>query len=566
VYTHPTVNEAIVSGNTEITGAFTIDEAKDIANILKSGKMPAPARIEGIEIVGPSLGAATVNQGFIAFLAGFICVLIFTFAYYRRLGAIADIALAINLFFVVGIMSALQVVLTLPGIAGIVLSMGMAVDANVLIYERMREELKEGKGIRGAITSGFNSALSAIIDGNITTFLTGLILFAFGSGPIAGFAVTLMIGIVTTLVSALLVTRILLERAASKPETGEKLASSLTGFTGFIRNAKYKFIPNRKKSYALTGVVFALAILAMVTLGFRTGIDFQGGRQYTVAFSGQTPSSEQVAATLSSSFGGVSPLVRTIGTDNQMLITTSYRISEAEADDAVKAALISGLAAYNITPESIVRETKVGPTVARDIQEGAIKAVLFALLVMFGYIFLRFQRWQFGVSAIVSLAFNVVVTLGVFSALGAINGLPFSVEIDQNILAALLTIVGYTINDTVVVFDYIRDALRSDKTGEDPESIFNRALNETLSRTIITSVTTLISVIILFFFAGDTLQGFMFALFIGIIVGTFSSLLVASPLALDMAKKSLLAEAKAKADQRKSAMGTSRKKVAEELA
>lgn len=537
VYTYPNVNEPILNGSSQISGSFTPQEAQDLANILKAGKLPAPARIEGIEIVGPSLGAATVNKGMFSFIGGFIAVILFMLLYYKRVGLIADLALIINLFFVLGIMSALQVVLTLPGIAGIVLSMGMAVDANVLIYERVREELNKGKSIKGAINAGFQNAFSAIIDGNITTFLTGVILFSFGTGPIAGFAVTLMIGIITTLISALLVTRLMLLRAADQPNASEKLRFP-AGITGYFQRKQFNFVAKRKTSYALVAVLAVGLIGAIAGLGFKTGVDFEGGQQFVVKFENQVPSNAQLRTELKDDFGGVEPEVRTIGAeDSQLMITTSYT-PNTDDDQAVKKALLKGLSSFNVSEENIIRETKVGPTIAQDIKEGAIQAVIFSLIVVFLYIFARFAGWQFGIGALVSLAFNVIVVLGLFALLGQLQ-LPFSVEIDQAFIAAVLTIVGYTINDTVVVFDRIREAIREDKANTPVPTLFNRAINDTLSRTIVTSVTTLITALILFLFAGDNLKGFMLALMVGIIVGTLSSIFVASPLALDLAKKSI---------------------------
>jgi SecD/SecF fusion protein len=448
-------------------------------------------------------------------------------------------------------MSALNVVLTLPGIAGIVLSLAMAVDGNVLIYERIREELTEGQSFKAAVGKGFSNAFSAILDGNVTTFITGVLLFLFGTGPIAGFAITLMIGIATTLVSVLLVTRILLEWFMNRPGASEAFTKEQTTIKRYFVNAKYRFIPRRKVSYAVFAVVSLVCLASFFGVGFKTGIDFQGGRQYTVQFpAGAMPNTDAIGAALTPNLGGNTPLVREIGLSNQMLITTSYKFSNADADDEVSKAVLTSLASFGVEQDaekSIVRQTKVGPTVADDIKEGAIKAVIFSLLAVFLYIFARFGRWQFGLGALVSLMFNMLATLGLFSLLSAIPGLPFSVEIDQNIIAALLTIVGYTINDTVVVFDRIREDLRADRVGEAPEVLFNRAINTTLSRTVITAGTVILSALILFFFGGDVLKGFMLSIIFGVVVGTFSSIFLASPLALDLALNPLRREAKARA-------------------
>jgi len=546
VYSYPSVNGAITQGVSSITGNFTLSEAEDLANVLKAGKLPAPARIVGENTVGPSLGAKTVNQGAMSFLAGFIAVILFMGFYYKRVGWIAVLALVVNLFFVVGIMSALNVVLTLPGIAGIVLSLGMAVDANVLIYERIREELAKGKLIKGAVQEGFRNAFSAIIDGNITTFLTGAILFSFGTGPIAGFAVTLMIGILTTLITALLVTRILLARVLSKQAAASAIQDNLASLKGFFQKPTYNIMQHRKTSYAVVGLVAVGALASMLTLGFKTGVDFDGGYQFEVRFD-QSPNVSEVRTTLTSAFDDNTPDVRTLGQSNNLLITTSYKINEEGADDEVRAALLTALEPFGVNPtignnesgSSIVRSSKVGPTVARDIKEGAIRAIIVALVVIFLYIFARFRGWQFGFGSLASLTFNVVFVLGMFSLLGTLDILPFSLEIDQAFIAAILTIVGYTINDTVIVFDRIREALREDREKRSISSLFNQAINDTLSRTVVTSVTTLLTALILFFFGGETLKGFMLALILGILVGTLSSIFVASPIAFDLAKNAI---------------------------
>ena len=538
VYSHPVVQSQISGGSTQITGNFTLEEGKDLANILKAGKLPAPARIEGEEYVGPTLGAQTVKKGFTSFIAGFLAVIVFMLLYYKRVGLIADIALLVNLFFVVGVMSALNVVLTLPGIAGIVLSMGMAVDANVLIYERIREELRAGKSIKGAINSGFQNALSAIVDGNITTFLTGVILFSFGIGPIKGFAVTLMIGIATTLISALLVTRFILEWVSNRP-TAKSMSFGDNVVTRKFDHMARAFVDGRKTAYIIAGVIAIGSIVMFTTQGFRLGVDLEGGRQFRIEFADQQPPAEQVATTLTGKFENKTPIVRTVGGQNEYIITTNYLASATgkdakAADDKVEKRMLDGLSAFGVTKADIQQVTKVGPTIAKDIQNAAVYSVLFALMVIFLYVFIRFRYWQYGLAALSSLMFNVLVVLGIFSLLGQFDGLPFSVEINQPIIAALLTIVGYTINDTVVVFDRIREVVRDDKSGAKRSTLFNRAINDTLSRTIVTSLTTLMTALILFLFGGESIQGFMFALIIGIIVGTLSSIFIASPISLDM--------------------------------
>lgn len=535
VYTYPTVQSVIANGSSQISGTFSIEEAKDLSNLLKAGKLPAPARIEGEEVVGPTLGAETVQKGMLSFILGFAAVVLFAGLYYKKAGWIADIALIINLFFIVGISSALNVVLTLPGIAGIVLTMGMAVDANVLIYERVREELEAGKSLKGAIAAGFRNAFSAIIDGNISVFLTGIILFIFGTGPIRGFAVTLMIGIITTLITGLLVTRLIIEYQTRDPEKADMSFGNPAALR-FFKSLTIEFIKNRKRSYIIAAALAILFIGSFAASGFKLGVDFLGGRQYVVQFD-KPVDVEQARTELTGAMENNAPVIKTVGSKNQLLITTNYLYDKQDSDKAVEQALLKGLSFSNANP-TILKNTTVGPTVAEDIKSSATKAVIFSLVIMFIYIFVRFQRWQFGMGAVVSLAFNVLFVLGVFSLLSKLD-LPFSVEIDQNIIAALLTIVGYTINDTVVVFDRIREKIQLEaleETNQPLDEVFNSAIVDTLSRTLVTAVSTLLSCGILFFFGGEVLQGFMFAMILGIVVGTFSSILVASPVSLDLIK------------------------------
>jgi SecD/SecF fusion protein len=534
VYTYPVVQSVIANGSSQITGNFTPEEATDLANILKAGKLPAPARIVGEEVVGPSLGRETVNRGLVSFLLGFLAVLIFVILYYRKAGTVATVALLVNLFLLLGVASALNVVLTLPGIAGIVLTMGMAVDANVLIYERIREELGSGRTQKGAIASGFKNAFSAIIDGNITTLLTGIILFVFGTGPIRGFAVTLMIGIGTTLVSGLLVTRLLLDYVTRKPES-KPLSFGNRVMTDFFQRAKLQIIAARKKAYILSALLAVGAVAAIFVLSFKLGVDFRGGRQYTIEFNKEVSPGmvDKLRSDLGKAYGNEMPQIKAVSGKNQVMVTTAYLINE-DADEKVQAATMAGLSDFQDAKPSIVQSTKVGPTVAKDIKESAQLSVMFSLIVMFLYIFIRFQRWQFGLGGLAGLMFNVLVVLGIFSVLGQIDSLPFSAEIDLAFIAAILTIVGYTINDTVIVFDRIRERVREDKSRKSLSELFNMAVNETLSRTIITSGTTLLSAFILFLFAGEVLQAFMLAMILGIIVGTLSSIFIASPISLDL--------------------------------
>ncbi|MCZ2356393.1 MAG: protein translocase subunit SecDF [Bacteroidia bacterium] len=533
VYSYPTVQNVIANGSSQISGNFSIDEAKDLSNLLKAGKLPAPARIEGEEIIGATLGEETVTKGTFSFTIAFVGILAFMILYYRGSGVVANIALLVNVFFVLGISSALNVVLTLPGIAGIILSMAMSVDANVLIYERTREELATGKPMKAAISMGFQNAFSAIMDSNITTFLTGVILYVFGTGPIRGFAVTLMIGIITTLVSALLVTRILLEYLAER-KNEIKISFGTTAAADFFTRLNSQFIANRKKSYIISVVAVVISLISFGIFGFKFGVDFQGGRQYIIEFQKQYDT-EKVRQDLTDAFGNNAPIVKTVGSKNQLMITTSYLFEAKDADQKVTDALMAGLNKSHADAKPVImKKTTVGPTIAEDIKMGAIYSVVFSVIVIFAYVAIRFGNWQYGMGALLSLAFNVILVLGLFSLLGSIDSLPFSVEIDQSFIAALLTIVGYSINDTVVVFDRIREVVDDDKSHLPRPTLFNRAINDTLSRTLVTSITTLTTALILFFFGGDVLKGFMFALFFGVTFGTFSSIFMASPISLDL--------------------------------
>lgn len=538
VYSYPVVQTAITGGRSSISGQFTYEEAKDLSSILKAGKLPAPARIIAEEQVGPSLGADTIQAGMIAFFLGFLATVAFVLLYYGRAGTIAAIALVINLFMLAGVCAALNVVLTLPGIAGIVLTLGMAVDANVLIYERIREELLDGKSLKGSIAEGFRNAFSAIIDGNITTFLTGFVLFSFGTGPIKGFAVTLMIGIITTLVTGLIVTRLLLDNLANKPNV--KITFGSQAAVKYFEAKNFSFISGRKRNF-VAFIVLTLAFVGCIAvIGFRLGVDFSGGRQYTVEFQQpiQTSQLDAIRRDLTQAFEGKSPVVKTVSNSRQLMVTTSYLIDEPDSDNRVDEALLRGLGtSMGASKPEIIRSSNVGPTIARDIKESAIKSIIFALLIMFGYIFFRFSRWQFGLAALASLTFNVIVVLGIFSLFGFLDVLPFSMEIDQAFIAAILTIVGYTINDTVIIFDRIRERIKANRGNRSYSDLFYTAIKETLSRTLVTSITTLITAFMLFFFAGEVLRSFMFAIILGIIVGTLSSIFLAAPLSLDLILK-----------------------------
>lgn len=540
VCSSPTVNGEIPGGNSQISGRFDVKEAQDLANILKSGKLPAPARIIADEIVGPSLGSESIQSGMWSFVIAFCLVLVYMLFFYSRgAGLAADIALFTNLFFLFGVLASIGAVLTLPGIAGIVLTMGMSVDANVLIYERIQEEVRSGKGLKLAIKEGYKQAYSAIIDGQVTTLLTGFILYYFGEGPIKGFATTLIIGIFTSLFCAIFITRIILDYSSRKNEN----VRFTTPFTAnWLRDVHFPFLERRKVGYIVSGVITVICLVALFTKGLDKGIDFVGGRTYTVTFD-QPVQVEEIAASLTEVYGST-PEVKTFGGDNQVRITTKYKIDDegTEADDEVETLLYEGLQKY--IPAGTSKEVfltdyrqmsqKVGPAVAEDVTRAAIWSVVFALIVIFLYIMIRFTKWQYGAGAVLGLAHNTIVVLGIFSIFSGL--LPFSLEIDQAFIAAILTVVGYSINDTVVVFDRIREYHRLYPKRDD-KSNTDAALNSTLRRTFSTSLSTLVVLIAIFIFGGTSIKGFVFALLIGIIVGTYSSLFVATPLSYDFRQK-----------------------------
>lgn len=540
VCSSPNVNDEIKGGSSQISGQFDVKEAQDLANILKSGKLPAPARIIADEIVGPSLGSESIQSGMWSFVIAFGLVLIYMLFFYSKgAGLAADIALFTNLFFLFGVLASIGAVLTLPGIAGIVLTMGMSVDANVLIYERIQEELRAGKGLRLAIKEGYKQAYSAIIDGNVTTLLTGFILYYFGEGPIKGFATTLIIGIFTSLFCAIFITRLILDNASRKNDN----VRFTTPFTAnWLRDVHFPFLERRKVGYTISGIITVICLVSMFTRGFDKGIDFVGGRTYTVAFD-QPVEVEKVAESLAAVYGSA-PEVKTFGGDNQVRITTKYLIADegTEADDQVETLLYEGL--KNYLPDGTSKEVflsdyrqmsqKVGPAVAEDVTRAAIWSVIFALLVIFVYIMVRFSKWQYGAGAVIGLAHNTIVVLGLFSLLAGF--LPFSLEIDQAFIAAILTVVGYSINDTVVVFDRIREYHHLYPKRDDMD-VTDAALNSTLRRTFSTSLSTLVVLLAIFIFGGTSIKGFVFALLIGIIVGTYSSLFVATPLAYEFRKR-----------------------------
>ena len=559
VYSFPTVQNEIAGGNSQITGNFTVEEAKDLANTLNSGKMPAPARIIQEDVVGPSLGKEAITAGMWSFVLGFILIMLYMICYYGfTAGMIANFALLCNVFLLAGILSSFSAVLTLPGIAGIVLTMGMAVDANVLIYERIREERRAGKNLRRAIEDGFSGAISAIIDSNVTSFLTGAILAIFGTGPIKGFAVTYMIGIVSSFLTAVFVCRLLLE-AYAKRENAKELNFTTKLMQNFLQNTKVNFIGGRKVTYIISGIIIVLGALALNPNFFgklNLGIDFSGGRNYIVRFA-QDVNTEEVNASLDNVFmeakaelgdeESFALNVITIGDANQVRISTNYLINDNSdnVEETIETLLYEGCKPFlaeditfeqfkstEINPEiGIMQSQKVGPAVADDITQSAIWAVLAALLGIFLYVLIRFRNVAFSVGALVGLAHDALFVLGAYALLWKV--MPFSMEIDQSFIAAILTIIGYSINDTVVVFDRVRE-YKGLYPKRELISNINNALNDTLSRTFSTSMSTFVVLLAIFCFGGETIRGFVFALMLGVIIGTYSTLCVATPLAYDI--------------------------------
>ncbi|MCU4155020.1 protein translocase subunit SecDF [Carboxylicivirga sp. A043] len=542
VYSFPTVNQKIDGGQSQITGNFTPEESQDLANILKSGKLPAPARIVEDTVVGPSLGQEAVDSGLTSFIWAFIVVLIYMLLYYgMRAGWVADFALVANMFFIMGVLASFGAVLTLPGIAGIVLTIGMSVDANVLIYERIKEELRSGKGIQLAIKDGYNNAFSAIIDANVTTFLTGLILFLFGTGPIKGFATTLMIGIATSFFSAIFITRLIFEQLLSKNKTlvfDTKLTRNL------YKNLHVKFLEKKNMFFIISAVAILASVVSLSTLGLKQGIDFTGGRTFVVRFDEQV-SSVDVQKALTDVFEGAHVEAKQFGNEgNQVRIATNYMIEEnSEAiDNNVETKLYEGLKAFikgNVTQDEFLADyrmssQKVGPTIASDIKKNAGLAIGFSLIVIFLYILIRFRNKEFGFGAIAALVHDVLIVLGVFSI--CYSFMPFSMEIDQSFIAAILTVIGYSINDTVVVFDRIREYFKLYPKREKDE-VVDAALNSTVSRTVNTSLTTFVVLLVIFLFGGEVIRGFVFALMVGVLVGTYSSLFIATPVAFNFLNK-----------------------------
>lgn len=547
VYSAPGVSRGAISGGrSEISGQFTLNEAIDLANVLRAGKLPASAEIIESEVVGPSLGKENIEKGINSFIIALILVLIWMIFYYGRAGIYADVALVLNLVLIFGILAGLGAVLTLPGIAGIVLTIGMSVDANVLIFERIREELRKGKGIKKSVGDGFSNALSSILDANITTGLTALILFVFGSGPIKGFATTLLIGIATSLFTAIFITRMLVDSRLSK---GKILDFSTAITKNLFSKLSITFLQKRKVAYFVSGSLLLISIFSLSTNGLNQGVDFVGGRTYTVRFDNDVNQTE-IQASLVEVLGNAE--AKTFGSDNQLKITTNYKVDVEgiEVDDEIQQKMFDAL--KNKFPDNlsyddfvngadnksvgIMGSSKVGPTIADDIKKNSFLAIFGSLAVVFLYILFRFRDWQYSLGAVTAVFHDVLIVLGIFSL--TYSFMPFSMEINQAFIAAVLTVIGYSLNDTVVVFDRIREFRLINKSWEFKKTV-NSALNSTLSRTLNTSFTTLVVLLAIFLFGGESIRGFMFALIVGVLVGTYSSVFIATPVMFDTLRKSL---------------------------
>ena len=544
VYSYPNVQSEIAGGSSQITGNFTLEEAEDLANVLKSGKLPAPATIIQEQVVGPSLGAESINAGLISFVIAFLLVLLYMLFFYRGAGLVADIALLCNVVLLFGTLVSFGAVLTLPGIAGLVLTLGMAVDANVIIYERVKEELRAGKGLSKAIADGYSNAYSAIIDGQITTLLTGIVLFIFGSGPVQGFATTLIIGIITSVLTSIFITRIIFDDRVSK---GKSIAFDNKLTRNFLQNTHVDFIGKKKIAYIVSGTLILISLVSIFTKGFTYGVDFTGGRTYVVRFD-QPVTAEDVRAAALAEFDGAVE-VKQFGGESQMKITTQYLVENesTEADAEVENKLYNSLKSFFATdltfeeftstldnPNGIISSDKVGPTIANDITRDAIIAVIIALFVIFAYIAVRFRGWTWGLGGVTGLAHTALIVIGFFSLFSGI--LPFSLDIDQTFIAAILTIIGYAINDTVVIFDRIREYKELHPKADFRQNV-NEALNSTLSRTMNTSLTTLVTMLAIAIFGGEVIRGLAVALILGIVIGTYASIFIATPIMYDVTKK-----------------------------
>ncbi len=545
VYSAPVVNGEIAGGRSSITGSFTLEEAKDLANILKSGKLPAPAVIVQEAVVGPSLGQESINNGLLSFILAFIVVLIYMVVFYNRGGWVSVIALVTNVFLLMGVLASVGAVLTMPGIAGIVLTLAMAVDGNVIIYERIKEELRAGSSMSNAVAAGFKNAYSAIIDGQVTTFLLGLVLILFGSGPVRGFAVTLCIGIATSLFTSIFITRLCIDWMLTHKK---KMNFSFPFSENFMRDVHIDFIGKRKTFYVIACVAIVICLAGIFTRHLNPGIDFTGGRTYVVRFD-QPVNAVDVRSALNDQFGEA-PEVKTYGPSRQLKVTTKYKVNEdsEEVNNEILSKLYAGTAPFFATQISeedfrstetnqlgIIQSEQVGATIANDLVRNAFLAVIGGLLVMFVYIGLRFRSWRFGVGSVAALAHDTILVIGVFALLHGL--MPFNLDVDQSFIAAVLTVIGYSINATVVIFDRVRE-YRTLYPKRDLKTHMNDAINSTLARTINTSGTTFFTLLMMFIFGGEVIRGFIFAILVGVLVGVFSSLCIACSLVYEISKSS----------------------------
>ncbi len=539
VYSAPNVNGEIPNGSSEIMGSFTTLQAQDLANTLESGKLPAPARISAMQTIGPTLGTATIRAGALSFIISFVVIFVLMLIYYNTAGWVANIALILNLLFTVGILSAWGFKLTAPGIAGLVLTIGMAVDTNVIIFERIKEELSKGKGYLTAVSDGYKRSYSPVLDAHVTTFLTAAILFIFGLGPVLGFASTQMLGIALSLFCGILVSRLITDIYTSKQRHFEYFT---TISSRIFKHSYFKFIEYRKVAYGISAVVLVLGVGSFIH-GFDEGVEFKGGRSYTIDF-GRKVNTDSITNSLKTVFSEY-PTVKTVGNGNELNITTSYKIdsTQANTDSIVETTLYNGLKKFSFIPQNVSYNTfnkaykqdsqTVEPSISTELKAGAIKAGIIAIIIICLYIFIRFRDWRYSIGTIVSLFHDVFVIMAVFSFCRSI--VPFPLQIDQYFIAAVLTVIGFSMNDTVIVYDRIREDVKLMR-GETKEAIINRAINQTLSRTVMTSLTVFLTILILFIFGGEVTRGFAFAMLVGVITGTYSSIFVAAPILVDFAK------------------------------
>jgi SecD/SecF fusion protein len=549
VYSYPRVNQEISGGRSQITGNFTVQEADDLANVLNSGKLPAPARIIQEAVVGPSLGQESINAGLTSFVLAFVMVLLYMLFFYSFAGVVANVALLCNVLFLFGALASFGAVLTLPGIAGIVLTLGIAVDANVIIYERIKEEIRAGKGLRLAITDGYKNAYSAIIDSNLTSIIVGVVLFSFGSGPVQGFATAFVVGIITSLITSIFITRLIFE---ARLNSGKNISFDIPLTRNFLAKTKVNFIDIRKAAYVFSIAAMVIAVGSVFTKGFSYGVDFTGGRTYVVRFDRQI-SLNDVRSALLNEFQEATE-VKQFGEESQVKVATTYMINDESSavDSLVNHKLHAALKGFFSTeipysefvstldnPNGIVSSEKVGPTIADDLKRDALVAVFFSLIAIFLYIALRFRNWYWGLGGLLSLAHDALFVIGFFSLFSGI--LPFNLDVDQTFIAAILTVIGYSINDSVVIFDRIRE-YHTLYPKRDLKTNINEALNSTLSRTVNTAGSTLVVLVMIAIFGGEVIRGFSIALIIGVIVGTYSSIFVGTPVVYDFYSRKIKKE------------------------